>query len=120
MSPDNSPSVSVSPCPGGDPRCDVVWVRGDQDISTRVKLSMTISEASRLDEADIIVDLSGVTFMDASTIGVLVDARNRLRVPAHSLSVRDPSPLARRLLDMCGLTGLIDVDTWDRTLDPAS
>lgn len=106
------PSVSVFPRghrrPGSDPVRTVVHVRGEHDIATRVHLSATIARAAQLDGADIIVDLSDVTFMDASTIGALVVARSSLRAHSRSLSVRAPSPQARRLLDLCGLAGLID------------
>jgi len=107
-----APSVSVFPRghrrPGSDPLRTVVQVRGEHDIATRAHLSATIARAAQLDDADILVDLSDVTFMDASTIGALVVARNSLRARARSLSVRAPSPRARRLLDLCGLAGLID------------
>lgn len=93
---------------GCDPLRTVVWVSGEHDVATRVHLSTTLDRAARLDDADIVVDLSGVTFMDASTVGVLVMAQERLRRPARSLSLRSPSPRARRLLDVCGLGRLID------------
>ena len=93
---------------GGDPSRTVVWVSGEHDIATREQLNVTLAQAAGLDDADVVVDLSGVTFMDASTIGALVVARNRLRSRARSLSVRAPSPRARRLLDLCGLAPLID------------
>jgi hypothetical protein len=48
--------------------------------------------------------------MDASTIGALVVARNRLLARSRSLTVRAPSSAARRLLELCGLDRLIDVD----------
>lgn len=112
MLPYQHPSVSVCRRGAGDPGSDplriVVWVRGEHDLATRVRLTATIAEAARLDDADVAVDLSGITFMDASTIGALVLASNRLLDDAHSLSVRAPSPRARRLLEVCGLTGMID------------
>jgi anti-anti-sigma factor len=112
MVPNVSPSVSVSrrgsAHPGGHALRTVVWVRGEQDIATRVHLSVTIAQAARFDDADIVVDLSGVTFMDASTIGALVVARNRLSARSRSLCVRAPSPRARRVIDLCGLEGMID------------
>ncbi len=134
------PSVSVSRrgprCLGSDPLHTVVWVRDEHDGATRVHLSVVLTDAARLDDADIVVDLSGVTFMDASTIGALVAAGDQLRVLSRSLSVRNPSPPARRLFELCGLTQLIEVPatapplgtalgTWvsvpttDRALDPA-
>ena len=112
MLPNEWPSVSVcrrgSADPGSDPLRTVVWVLGDHEYATRVHLSATLGQAARLDDADVTVDLSGVTFMDASTIGALVDTHNRLRARSRSLSIRAPSRLARRLLDVCGLAFLID------------
>ncbi len=112
MRPQESPSLSVSrrgpKCLGSEPRRTVVWVRGEQDIANRTELCDVIGQAARLDNADIVVDLSGVTFMDASTIDTLVAARNGLEELFRSLFVRAPSPRARRLLDVCGLAELID------------
>lgn len=112
MVPNEWPSVSVcrpgSEDPGSDPVRTVVWIRGEHDTATRAHLSDTLAQAVRLDDADIVVDLSGVTFMDASTIGSLVDAHNRLRARSRSLSVRAPSRVTRQVLGVCGLAFLID------------
>ena len=112
MPPNESSSLTVSRrgdvSIGADLLRTVIWVGGDHDVATRVYLAVTIAQAAVLDDADIVVDLSGVTFMDASTIGTLVDARNRLRAVSRSLSFRAPSPRARRVLDLCGLAQLID------------
>ena len=112
MPPNGMSSLSVSLRgdigPGADLLRTVVWVGGEHDVATSVDLAVTVAQASMLDDADIVVDLSGVTFMDASTISALVDARNRLRAVSRSLSVRAPSPRARRVLDLCGLVQLID------------
>src|SRR5688500_17284849 len=82
----------------------VVWLRGDYDIAMKVSLVVSLARAAKRDDADLIVDLSEVTFMDASTISALVGARNRLR--SRSLVLRAPSPRARRLLELCGLAHL--------------
>jgi len=103
-----SVSLRGSEHPGSDPLRTVVWLSGDHDITTRDHLAATIARAARLDGVDMVIDLSGVTFMDASTIGVIVDAHNRLRARSHSLSVRSPPRVPRRLLDVCDLAFLID------------
>lgn len=84
-----------------------VWVRGDHDIATKVSLVAAIAQAAQRDDADLLVDLSEVTFMDASTIGALVGSRNRLRTRSQSLQLRAPSRPARRVLELCGLAHLI-------------
>jgi anti-anti-sigma factor len=112
MRPYESPSVSVTRpgprCLGSDPLRTVVWVRGEHDMATRAELFVTIAQAARLADDDVVVDLSGVTFMDASTMGALVLAHNRLRARSRSLCVRAPSPPARRLFDVCGLVRLVE------------
>jgi anti-sigma B factor antagonist len=128
-------SVARRPRNRGDPHQTVVWVRGEHDISTRDRLAGKLAEAASRDAADIVVDLSGITFMDASTIGALVAARNNLRVHSRSLTFRHPSPAAQRLLDLCGLAPLTDgraptigsaLGTWvsvparDRNRNPAA
>lgn len=105
-------SVAVSRRGSSDPSGDllrtVVWVRGDHDVATRVDVSGALSAATHLDTADLVVDLSGITFMDASTIGAIVSAHNRLRANSRSLSVRAPSSVGLRLLDICGLSFLVE------------
>ena len=114
MDPVKRPSVTVcrrgSADPVSDPLRTVVQVRGDHEYATQAQLSESIARAAGLDDTDIVVDLSGVTFMDASTISTLVRARNCLHTRLRALTLVAPSPLARRLLDVCGLTFLIEDD----------
>ena len=91
-----------------DSDCTIIWLRGEHDIATKVGLVVAIARAAQRDDsADLLVDLGGVTFMDASTIGAIVGSRNRLRSRSQSLDVRAPSAVARRVLDLCGLAHLV-------------
>ncbi|HVM51935.1 MAG TPA: STAS domain-containing protein [Acidimicrobiales bacterium] len=96
---------------GGDTTRTVVWIHGEHDVATKAALSLTLADAARLDGGDLLVDLSCVRFMDASTIGALIGARNRLRAVSRTLTIRNPSRLARRLFELCGLEGLIETPT---------
>ena len=49
----------------------VVGVRGEQDMGTVAVLSAAMADAIARD-ADVVVDLSGVAFIDASTLGVIL------------------------------------------------
>lgn len=106
------PAVSVTRRdhlrPGDDDLSAVVWLRGEHDTATRQPIAVMIAEAAALDDTDIVVDLSGVTYMDMSTIGALVVAQNGLRTRARSLSVRGANPRSRRLLEISGMAHLID------------
>lgn len=106
-----TPSVTVarrgSTPDDRDADCTIVWLHGEHDIATKVAVVVTIARAAKRDDADLLVDLSEVTFMDASTIGALVGSRNRLRARSQSLLLRSPSPRARLVLDLCGLAHLV-------------
>jgi anti-anti-sigma factor len=71
-------------------------------------LADTLSNVISADDANLIVDLSGVTFMSSATIDELLRARNLLLGLSRNLTLRSPSKCARRLLDVCGLTGLVE------------
>jgi anti-anti-sigma factor len=95
---------------GRDGTRTVVWLRGEHDLATTTELAATLARAIALDEADLVVDLSEVQFMDVTTVSVIVKARNHLRPRSRSLSLRAPSKAARRVLDLCDLAQLIDPD----------
>jgi anti-anti-sigma factor len=85
----------------------VVWLDGEQDIATVAILANTLAKVTSADDADLIVDLSGVTFMSTATIDQLVRARNLLLGLSRNLTLRSPSKCVRRTLDLCGVAGLI-------------
>ena len=87
--------------------CDrtVVWLRGEHDVSTVAALSQTMARAIALDDGDLVIDLSGVDFMDAATVGVIVRARDFLERQSRTLELRSPSTCAARVLDLCDLAG---------------
>ncbi len=86
----------------------VVWLRGEHDMSTVDSLSETMARAIALDDADVVVDLSEVQFMSAATVGVIIRAREFLRLASRSLALRAPSKCAGRVVDLCGLADLFD------------
>lgn len=109
MASSSSPSVSLSRrgSTQSSSACTVVWLRGDHDVTTRIAIAVGIARAAQRDELPVLVDLSAVTFMDASTVGVIVGSRNRLLSRGQSLNVRAPSPPALRVLELCGLAHLV-------------
>ena len=86
------PVVSVSIC-------------GEIDIAT----SRAMGEALAADPrpAHLEVDMSAVTFMDASGIGVLLAARQRAVDGGGSLTLRAPSWAVRRVTGILGLDQLL-------------
>ena len=86
----------------------VVWLDGEHDIATEAILADTLAKVTSACDANLVVDLSGVTFMGTATIDQLLRARSLLLGLSRNLTLRSPSKSARRLLDLCDLTGLVE------------
>ncbi len=69
-----------------------MWLHGVHDRSIAGALSAAIQRASDIDEADVMVDFSKATSVDADTFGVLVAAGRLLQRRSLSLSARAPNP----------------------------
>ncbi len=88
----------------------VVWLDGEHDIATVPALTGALKRAISADDTDLVVDLSGVTFIGVAPIEALIRSLERLRLQSRTLSVRSPSTFARRVLDLCGFRGLVEPD----------
>ena len=106
--------------PARDADRTVVWLRGEHDICTVAALSQILARAIALDDGDLVVDLSGVQFMDAATVGVILRARDFLRLQSRSVALRSPSPCAARVLDLCELGDLLEPGPEHATAAPGA
>jgi anti-anti-sigma factor len=102
-----APAAGAGACPA------VVWLTGEHDISTDDALSRVLARAIALDATELVIDLSELEFMGASTLGTIVRAREYLRRRSGSLTVRSAPPMARRIIDICGLNDLLGPSTDD-------
>jgi len=59
----------------------------------------------------LVVDLAGVTFMDSSGVGLLIGLRRICLERGKAMSVGNPSPSIKKLLDMLRLTDFFAVHT---------
>ena len=82
----------------------IVTASGQLDLAVNDALRDVLA---RLDGA-VIVDLSNVTFIDSSAIGVLVGAQTRLTEAGGTLRLRNPQDLPRRVLEIVGLADWIE------------
>lgn len=76
-------------------------IGGEHDISTIEGLSLLFVEAIHGGADPLVIDLSGVTFMDASVVGLLIRTGAVLSEDSRSLVLQAPSRQARRVLDLC-------------------
>lgn len=92
-----------------DGTVEVVVVGGEVDIATVPLLSAVLDTVLARRPARVEVDLSGTAFLDAEALTVLLAARRRLAARHAVLALRDPSPVAARLLELTRTTGFFEV-----------
>lgn len=98
--------LEIGPDAGGDA---VVILSGDVDLAAATDVWDALEPA--LEGARrVVVDLSGVRFIDSTGLSVLVRAHRRLAHDGGGLVVRRPSEMAARVLDVTGLDELFTVE----------
>jgi anti-sigma B factor antagonist len=78
----------------------VLGVRGQADLHTASELRSAITEAIDGGAVYLVVDLSGATFIDSMTLGVLLGAVKRLRPAGGAVSVVCTDPHIRRIFEI--------------------
>ncbi len=99
----------------------VVSLTGEIDLAVKTEVAASFEDAMALVPVPhILVDVSGVTFMDSSALGALAVAVNRVRALGGTLSVIGASDRIRRLLHIVQLDRLLTPwpeDSWPGTDD---
>jgi anti-sigma B factor antagonist len=90
-----------------DPLSATVVLDGEIDIATAPAIRRFLMAAISGGDVHLAVDMSGVTFIGAAGIGVLVAAANRARQAGGGLSLLAPSRPVRQLLDVLHLDAIL-------------
>jgi anti-anti-sigma factor len=90
-------------------------VSGEIDIESREVLEQAIDRLEQGPVVDLVIDLSGVTFVDSQGVSLLVHLHRVLQEAGASLTLVQPSPAVRNILELTGIDTYIDV-----TDEPAS
>jgi len=87
-----------------------VSVSGELDLYVERELREALEAADLLGLPTVVVDLSGVTFMDSTACGILVgEARRRGRENGGGLVLVSNSTRTGRILEVAGIDGIVPV-----------
>ena len=87
----------------------VMRLWGEHDMASAEMLTEAFMDAVDDTNADVLIDLTAVEFMDCSTLRVLVSGRAMLTQHSRGLRVRvSPTALAHRILALCGLEDMVE------------
>jgi anti-anti-sigma factor len=85
--------------------------RGELDIATAEQLEQELRTAEESDAETIVLDLSGLEFMDSTGLRVVLDINERCGGDGGRLRVIAGAPAVERLLDIVGLRGRLPLIT---------
>jgi anti-sigma B factor antagonist len=88
----------------------VVAVSGELDLYTAPRLREELLVALSEPLAGLIVDLSGLAFMDSTGLGLLIGAHRRATASGAALRVVCDHPVIVRILHVSGLDQVLAVD----------
>jgi anti-sigma B factor antagonist len=95
----------------------VVSLRGEIDAHTAPKLGSRLFGLAEDGARGVVVDLSHVTFMDSTGIGVLLNALRHLNVRRCQMVLVCPTERVMRPFEVTGLTGHLTIfDTREKAL----
>jgi anti-anti-sigma factor len=77
-----------------------IVLKGAIDIAAVAQLNEQIQASSA---TAVVIDASGVTFIDSVGLGALLDAKDRLQADERELYVVHRTPMLNKLLDMAGM-----------------
>lgn len=109
--PDDTPRTALLDLTVDAGPASTIALVGELDPATAPQLDDEI-ERLLADEGvqRLVLDLSGLTFLDSSGLRVFVTAREALTARGGELALRSPSANAQRLLDITGLGEIIAVE----------
>ncbi len=88
----------------------VLVLRGELDPHTAPALREQIDEVTADSTRTLVLDVSGLRFIDSSGLRVIIGAHKDMTARSGRLVLRAPTDTTRRLLDITGLADHIAVD----------
>lgn len=87
----------------------VISVVGEVDVYTAPRLRERLSDLVSSGQRHLVVDLSGVDFLDSTGLGVLVGGLNQVRTHGGSLTLVCNTERILKVFRITGLTGVFPI-----------
>jgi anti-sigma B factor antagonist len=87
----------------------VIELAGEADLMAAPELRRHVDRAINRGATSLILDLSETTFIDSTTLGILVSALKRLRPGGGRVAVQCPDPNIRRVFAITGVDRMLPV-----------
>lgn len=86
----------------------LVRLKGELDLAAAERIRSELDQKIGSNNTrHLLLDLSGVTFIDSSGIGVILGRYRRLANSGGRLGILRPQPQVKRILDIAGVSSLV-------------
>jgi anti-sigma B factor antagonist len=85
-------------------------VAGELDGATAAFLSEQLRQLTADLVGDLTIDIGLITFIDSTGLSLLISLHKQLRASGRTLTVADPTPMARRLFEITGLDQVLTIE----------
>jgi anti-sigma B factor antagonist len=94
--------------------CAVLAVTGELDVATAPQLRQEAVRLANSGSTHLVIDLSGVDFLDSTGLGVIVGVLKRLRTHGGELAVAGAENHVRKVFDITRISDIVAMyDTAD-------
>lgn len=80
---------------------------GELDLATAADVEQELERVEATDATAIVLDLSGLTFMDSTGVRLVVNAHTRSRAEHHSLTLLRGQAAVQRVMELSGVDELL-------------
>jgi anti-anti-sigma factor len=87
----------------------LVSASGELDLNEEGEVRDALASAAALSVPTVVVDLSGVSFMDSTVCGIIVEEAKRLRREQRTLVLVSNGNLASRVLEVSGFDQVVPI-----------
>ncbi len=92
---------------------DVLYLNGEVDAFTASNLKSRLLELSEKEKNTVVIDLSRVSYMDSTGIGVIIAGYKSIKSNESELYVRGLTSRVKRLFDITGLSEIVEVQNLE-------
>jgi anti-sigma B factor antagonist len=87
----------------------VIAVRGEIDLFTAPELKQALTEAVEAGDYRVVIDLTDVSFLDSTALGVLIGAVKRLRSRGGALAIVNTETSIAKTFEITGLDQIFTI-----------
>src|SRR5215213_1726917 len=87
----------------------IIAVRGEIDLHSAPKVEYAIERAAETGDGAVVVDMSGVAFMDSTALSALVRSKDSLQKQGTALRLAAPSKAVERIFSVTGFHDYFEI-----------